>query len=389
MRVLLVSGSYPDQVCGVGDYTERLARELARLRELERLDVLTSVGTGPTHPTPGVEVHRLMEGWRLDEIERLRDAILRLAPDVLHLMYPSRLGAQDRGGLANVIPWVARGASRDGRRPAIVTTLHEFGERSRRFRTRAWLDLVASDGVIFTNELDERVALGWPGIERAERRVIPIAANILPSAGHVDVAAVRRRRGLSPDAFLVVHFGLLDEDRGLAVLAQASRWLASDGVEVAVIGEAPPRAGRTRARRDLDALHAAESDGALRRLAHLPATELSALLSSADAAVFPFADGASARRGSVLAAMAHGLPIVTTSGPRLPSGWSGGDAPALLVDAGDAPGLVAALLRLRDDGALRHKLGGAGRKLATRTSWEEIASQTALVYAEVARRVGR
>ena len=113
------------------------------------------------------------------------------------------------------------------------------------------------------------------------------------------------------------------------------------------------------------------------------------MLAAADAAVFPFADGASARRGSVLAAMAHGLPIVTTSGPRLPSGWSGGDAPALLVDAGDAPGLVAALLRLRDDGALRHKLGGAGRKLATRTSWEEIASQTALVYAEVARRVGR
>lgn len=389
MRVLLVSGSYPDQVCGVGDYTERLARELVRLRELAAVDVLTSVGSGPSRPTPGVEVHRLMEGWRLDEIERLRDAVLRLAPDVLHLMYPSRLGVRDRGGLANVIPWVARGATRNGRRPGIVTTLHEFGERSRRFRVRAWLDVVASDGVIFTNEHDERVALGWPGVERAARRVIPIAANILPSAGHVDAAAVRRRRGLSPDAFLVLHFGLLAEDRGLAVLAQASRWLAKDGVEVAVIGEEPPRAGRLRPRRDLDALRAAETEGTLRRLAHLPAAELSALLAAADAAVFPFADGASPRRGSLLAAMAHGLPIVTTDGPRVPTGWSVNETPALLVDAGDAAGLVAALLRLRDDNALRRKLGAAGRKLATRTSWQEIATQTALVYAEVAQRVGR
>lgn len=384
MRLLLVSGTFPDQICGVGDYTALLARALARIRDLEHIDVLTSTGPGPARPIEGVEVHRIMEGWRLDEIERLRDAILRCEPDVVHLMYPSRLGTQDRGGLANAIPWVARGVRRRGRVPAVVTTLHEFSERSRRFRARAWLNLVASDGIVFTSELDRDAALGWPGLARSQQRVIPIAANLSPASTAADVTSVRRRRGLSPESFLVVHFGLLAEDRGLEVLARASRWLASDGVELLVIGEPPPRVRRRAPRRDLEALRAAEQEGTLRRIGHLAAPELSALLAAADAAVFPFAGGASARRGSMLAAMAHGLPIVTTDGPCVPRAWSAADPPAILVSPGDAAALAAALMRLRDDRALRRRLGAAARKRASTPSWEEIASRTAELYAESA-----
>lgn len=385
MRLLLLSGTFPDQVCGVGDYTARLARELVRLRDFERVDVLTSTGPGPATAVEGVEVHRLMEGWRLDEIERLRDALLRLAPDVVHVMYPSRLGVQDRGGLANAIPWVARSARpRRGGRPAVVTTLHEFSERSPRFRARAWINLIGSDGVAFTSERDRDAALAWPGLTRTRHTVIPIAANILPSTRTVNVAAVRRRRGLSPESFLVVHFGLLAEDRGLEVLARASRWLANDGVELVVIGEPPPSVHGSRRRGDLVALAAAEEEGTLRRLGHLAAPDLSALLASADAAVFPFAGGASARRGSLLAAMAHGLPLVTTLGEHLPADWSAEECPAILVSPGDAAALAAAVMRLRDDRGLRQRLGRAALVLAARPSWEEIATRTAELYADVA-----
>ncbi|MCX6023909.1 MAG: hypothetical protein NTZ05_19705, partial [Chloroflexi bacterium] len=65
---------------------------------------------------------------------------------------------------------------------------------------------------------------------------------------------------------------------------------------------------------------------------HLPLPEVSAHLLAADAAVLPFTDGASFRRTSLLAMLAHGLPLVTTSPehgptstPETPSG--GGPMP--------------------------------------------------------------
>ncbi len=384
MRVLLVSGTFPDQMCGVGDYTANLAAALARIEDVERVDVLTSRGPGPAAAIPGVEVHRVMDGWRIDEADRLTAAVDRIDPEIVHVMYPSRFGAQDRGALANAVPLLVRGAGLRRKSRSVVTTLHEFSDRSRAFRARAWLNLITSQALIFTSEFDERAALRWPQVESRVRRVVPIAPNIVPREPPSDGRAVRRRRGLGADSFLVVHFGLLAEDRGLASLAQASRWLAKDGIEVVVIGEPPPRASRGKRSTGLVELGAAEQEGAIRRLPHLPAAELSALLSAADAAVFPFAGGATARRGSLLAALAHGLPVVTTHGPRLPVDWSSDAAPALLVAPGDAAALAAAVLKLRDDGRLREQLATAGRKVSRGRSWDEIASRTAELYLEVA-----
>ncbi len=73
----------------------------------------------------------------------------------------------------------------------------------------------------------------------------------------------------------------------------------------------------------------------------LPAERLSATLFGFDVCVFPFRDGLTPNRGSYEAAVAHGLPIVTTS---LTERSFDSRTNTSFVRAGDAGALVAAIL---------------------------------------------
>jgi glycosyltransferase involved in cell wall biosynthesis len=122
----------------------------------------------------------------------------------------------------------------------------------------------------------------------------------------------------------------------------------------------------------------------------------------------PFLDGASARRGTLMAALAHGLPTVSTLPPapsgdnRHPDSRADGTAPVafwlgagpgamavrdgesiLLVPPDDAPALTAALLRLADEPGLRTRLAEGAQKVGARIAWPTLAAETVEVYQSV------
>jgi glycosyltransferase involved in cell wall biosynthesis len=118
--------------------------------------------------------------------------------------------------------------------------------------------------------------------------------------------------------------------------------------------------------------------------------EVSAALLSADLAALPFLDGASLRRGSLLAVLAHGLPVITTTPQPVPPGatpWPTlrDGANALLVPPGDAEALAAAMARLMRDPALCARLGAAGRALADEFDWDRIAARHLALFDRITR----
>jgi glycosyltransferase involved in cell wall biosynthesis len=117
---------------------------------------------------------------------------------------------------------------------------------------------------------------------------------------------------------------------------------------------------------------------------YLPEDDVSRLLRAADAAVFPFDAGVTAKSGSLLAALAHGVPTVATSPPGVldrPTEIEG----VLRVPPLDTTALADALLRVLSDRALAIRLTAAGRACAARWPWPEIAEFHAQMYAEVLR----
>ena len=99
-------------------------------------------------------------------------------------------------------------------------------------------------------------------------------------------------------------------------------------------------------------------------------------ISAADLMVMPYRDGASLRRGTLMAAMAHGRPLITTTpAARTPELVHGENV--WLVPPGDAVALAAAMEALVAAPARRDKLGAAAAVTAEQFTWDKIAARTA------------
>jgi glycosyltransferase involved in cell wall biosynthesis len=266
---------------------------------------------------------------------------------------------------------------------------------------RQWANRVMarfSHAVVATNPEDAERLREW-GAPRVE--LIPIGSNIRndPPAGY-SRAGWRASRQIGPDTTLIAYFGFLNNSKGLDDLLRALGTLREEGdyrllMVGGGLGSSDPTNRATAA--DLDAL--AARLGVRDRLiwtGYLPPREVSAALLSADMAVLPFADGASFRRGSLLAVLEHGLPLITTGSgtpisdeqratthPLPPtSGWPflvDGEN-ALLVPPGDYASLTSRIRELANAPALRTALSEGAHRTAAYFTWDHIAAMHRELY---------
>jgi glycosyltransferase involved in cell wall biosynthesis len=93
----------------------------------------------------------------------------------------------------------------------------------------------------------------------------------------------------------------------------------------------------------------------------------------------PFDDGASIRRGSLMAGLVQAVPVLSTT-PAVPSAYLG-DGNLALVPPRDAEALARRIRRLLDDPGEAGRLAAAAGALADRFTWPAIARATRAVYA--------
>lgn len=90
-RLLLIAGTYPPDICGVGDYTAALARGLADLEAVD-VHVLTRrhEDHGEYEMSGRVFVHRRVENWGLIAWRPLMQLLKEQHIDTVHIQYPSQ-----------------------------------------------------------------------------------------------------------------------------------------------------------------------------------------------------------------------------------------------------------------------------------------------------------
>jgi glycosyltransferase involved in cell wall biosynthesis len=131
---------------------------------------------------------------------------------------------------------------------------------------------------------------------------------------------------------------------------------ASSRVHIHLVGrgsDAVARQLQTTAGEDADRISASGD---------LDPASLSIALQACDLLMQPYPDGASSRRTTLMAALAHGLPVVTTTGRLSESFWQDSKAVAI-APASDAAALARATIGLLRDEEHRCQMSAAARDL--------------------------
>jgi hypothetical protein len=115
VRILMVSGTLPPGLCGVGDYSTKLVGALASLDNV-RVGVLTSDTS--CQLSPKVDVVQFLGSWSWLSAFSIRKAVTAWQPDIIHVQYPSQ--GFIRSGFAQLLPLLFK---QFGFR--VVVTMHE------------------------------------------------------------------------------------------------------------------------------------------------------------------------------------------------------------------------------------------------------------------------
>ncbi|MBM4438393.1 MAG: glycosyltransferase family 4 protein, partial [Actinobacteria bacterium] len=354
-RILFVSGEYPPRVGGVGDHVRQLRRAL---HELGATTWVVSEAVAVGEPAAGIYRNAPgPPGYDLMATARLATA---LRANVLHVQYQA--GAFAAPGRLSLLPSAARWL---GFRGTVAVTFHDLAEPYL-FPKAGWLRRWTVDRLrdvadvqIYVDAADrQRVLARRPG-DAAKSAVVPVGPTVVPdSLPPRDV--IRSNLGLAAGEFVVGYFGFRQASKGLAVLAAALRSepLLAVGARLALIGAAAPLLTGRRAEPALDPRLLAGVS--LVDTGPLEEAAISRWLAACDVVALPYLDGASTRRGTLMVAVAHSVPVVSTI-PAPPSELEALGEDVLLVPPGDAAALARALRRVHDDRDLRTRLAASAR----------------------------
>jgi glycosyltransferase involved in cell wall biosynthesis len=392
MKVCLISGEFRPMQGGVGDFTYEVGQALRDLGAT--VTVLTSTAAGPPRDEDGLRVEPRLEGWGWNSWRTILRTAEELEADVLNIQYQA--AAYGMHPTINFLPLRLRARKQ---RPRVVVTFHDLKVPylfPKAGRVRWWVILALtrwSDAVIVTNAEDLETLAPYP--LSPIPYLIPIGSNIEPAPpADYDRDAWRARWGAGPKDILLSYFGFLNESKGGETLMRALDKVVKKGYRARLLmvggkwGSSDPTnvAYAQRVEALIDELDLSER---VMWTGYTPREEVSANLLASDICVLPYRDGASFRRGSFMAALVHGLPIVTTSVgllaadlesaashlPRLQDGEN-----VLLVPPDDVAALAEAIARLADASELRQRLRQGAKEMSKAFGWDRIAQKTLEVY---------
>jgi glycosyltransferase involved in cell wall biosynthesis len=335
MRVVFITGCFLPGACGAEDYAVLLAEALGQ------------VGV-EAHIVAPRKLNLLHAGSLIHEISRLN-------ADVVHVQYPT--AGYGKSLVPHAFLLLARNVP-------VLATLHEFSQVHFLRRTSILPFALRSQATVFTTEYERQSFLSWFPWTEKRSLVIPIGSNIPFFPGKAE-----------RDPLEVVHFGLIRPGKGLEDFLELAK-LATNAqrpYRFTVVGSPVPRFASY-----LRNLKKSASGLPVWWKTGLSAEEVSRCLARSRFAYVPLPDGASERRGSLLAMLGNGMVLITTRGSQTPKELE----EAVRVAATPSQALTL-LDELAADTVQAASLSSKASEYASRFSWTNISRAHLHVYERI------
>lgn len=270
MKIKMITGSFPPDICGVGDYTAVLAKKL----EEKELDI-------------GVFNYK---EWKVKNIFKIKNEICKEKSDIYHLQYPTQgYGYSLVPSFLSLLLF----------RKKFIVTLHEFTSKSLKGKIAELFLVFFSKHTIFTTDYERKALLKLLPFKKNKSSVINIGSNI-----------EFVNENISLKKYDVIYFGHIRPMKGIEEFIDSSR-IVSDNINFYIIGQVLPEYKEYYEKLKAENL---KIEFIINKSMH----EVKNILAQTKIAYLHFPDGVSYRRGSFLAAFGNGAEIITTSGNDTP-----------------------------------------------------------------------
>jgi glycosyltransferase involved in cell wall biosynthesis len=358
----LITGEYPPDIGGVGDYTHQIGEALSRCGD--EVHVWTPGNSDRAIETGPIRVHRLPDDFGPRSMAAMERGIDRRSKSQVLVQYvPHAFGWK-----AMNLPLCVWLASRQRERLSVM--FHEVAFPIARCQSMRhnFLGVVTRAMALILARSAQRLFVTTPAWEpllrsmAGTRRTIqwlPIFSNIPLVEDEAGANAIRRR--IAPDGGKIAgHFGAYGSVYAAGTEALLAAGLAQDAaLSVLLIGNGGVEFRDRMIDRHRSFANRVHATGVL-----TPA-DLSRSIAACDVMIQYYPDGVTTRRTSCMATLEHGRPVVTTSGPLTEPLWKQSRAVAI-APANDIPAVAGLVQRLVDDGNERRRLGTAARELYDR-----------------------
>jgi glycosyltransferase involved in cell wall biosynthesis len=359
----LITPEYPPQAGGVSDYSQVLASGLAASGEA--VHVWCAPSTGDSTDIKGVTVHRDLGRFSIADLRRLSILLGPFASPrrLLVQWVPHGYGYHSLN--VGFCVWVWQRAVFAG--DSVELMVHEpylpfvRGPLTQnaaaavhrlmtavllRAASKVWVSIPAWGDRLQPYTFGRRLRFDW----------LPVPSNV-PEIEDADGVSKIRKPYTPQGGQLIGHFGTYGKYISDSLGAVLPRLMLEDrNLGVLLLG----RGGKTQ--RDVLVRQHPEFGKRIHAPGQLDAADVSRHLSACDLLIQPYPDGVSTRRTSIMAGLAHGLPIVTTMGSLTEDLWSKSRAVALAAE-GNIEEIVERTQHLLADEGERQRLKGAARVL--------------------------
>jgi glycosyltransferase involved in cell wall biosynthesis len=390
MKVLVISAAFPPMRAGEAEHALHLCTHLAS----RGVDVHLLTTQGQSAPESGsFHIYAAMKSWSWSDAPTLVTMLRKIQPDLVLLIYTAWI--YQSHPMITFAPTIVKQVLK---KACFITQLETIKEEARvqTLATRAIRKLVkygvGNAGVDYVmgtlyRDSDRLIVLSERHLMQlralmpdvgSKTEVIP-PPPLIPMCADVQTSRDqgRARLALDQDHFLLAYFGYVDYTKGVETLLQAVQLVTKQAGNVRLImigggrGTAKAAVGQPEGvaanyAREMQSL--SERLGIADKVTWLPgyssgSQEASMYLYAADTCVLPFDQGVILSRSSLAAAVAHGLPIITTRGDQLESPFQDREN-VFLCRPKDPADLALAIFSIMKNPKLIQDLRNGARQLA-------------------------
>lgn len=296
MKICFITGAFPKMKCGIGDYCNQIAMELAK--NDNEVYVITSIKASAQ--AEGIKVFNIIKEWNYNECKTIIEKLKQINPDVVNIQYPND---EYKNSIAiNLLPGMIKrkiGCS-------VTQTIHEYECFTLKRKIRNYFNFRNLDKVIVVE--DYFIDLIKKDFKNVDITYIPISSNI-PRSTLIEKERLVDKLNLKGKK-IISYFGFANHLKGIEILLKCMSHL--DNVQLLFIGDLDKNNEYHNQLIDLieklDIKDKVTITGFLEN-----ATDVADYLSVSDVCVLPFINGVKGRNGSFLAAYNQKIPVITTN----------------------------------------------------------------------------